>query len=471
MGSARLIIFAKNCFVCDNETYSYMKTIFISSFHPYTSRNILSTDAYRLLVANNALRIVLFVHARKKDFIERTFGAPHVVVEGVTLDAPSKRTMTLIMKRVAKYCLNSHSVQIQRYMKWRLEKKYAYFFVAFPARMVSASRVLRRLMREVDYFFAKKNRYQEYFLRYKPDAVLITDILNERDVELAQNARFFSVPIIGMVRSWDNLTLHGLMRFLPQKLLVASSEIKRQAERLNDCSPDSVEIVGIPHYDKYAQGAHVSREDFYREMKFDLSRRLLLFAPIGDFYIKNNTTDAHVVSILSKTDYNVIVRFSPTVPVSDMDHAIPPANTVFDRPGINFTKEVIADQELSTEDDDRLLNEMIFASAVICGPSTVALDAVFVDKPVIIVNFHPDARGYYDGIAYRYDYNHFRFGIDCGAFRVARSKEELLSLIEFYRNDPSRDAEGRAALRRAYCGQSDGMSGARVARAVTKVIA
>ena len=443
-----------------------MKTIFISCFHPYTSRNILSTDAFGLLTQEKDARVVLFVHAHKKEFIERLYGGSHVLVEGIALTAPSRRRITLIMKRLAKYCVDSDSVRIQRYMKWKFEKKYAYFFMAIPAYLVGKSRLVRRAMRAIDYYFAEKDRYEEYFKRYKPDLALITDVLNERDVELAQNAQFFSVPVIGMVRSWDNLTLHGLMRFIPRKLLVASKEIKRQAEELNDCVSASVEIVGVPHYDKYVEGARVSREEFYEQMKLNASRPTVLFAPIGDFYIANNTTDAYVVSVLGSMDYNVIVRFSPTVPVVDMNEAMPPTNTIFDRPGINFTKDMIGDQELSVEDDERLLHEILFSHVVVCGPSTVALDAVFLDKPVIIVNFHPDTRGYYDGIRRRYDYDHFRFAIECGAFRLANSKEELFSLIARYYNDASSDAEGRAILRRAYCGPSDGKSGERVARTV-----
>jgi CDP-glycerol glycerophosphotransferase (TagB/SpsB family) len=153
-----------------------------------------------------------------------------------------------------------------------------------------------------------------------------------------------------------------------------------------------------------------------------------------------------------------------------MAKAAPPPHAIFDRPGINFTKEDIADQELSGEDDDRLLHEILFSEVVICGPSTVALDAVFLDKPVIIANFHPDKRGYYDGIRRRYDYDHFRFAIKCGAFRLASSKEELFSLIRDYRENSSRDAGARAILRRAYCGPSDGRSGERVARAVIGMV-
>lgn len=444
-----------------------MKTIFISCFHPYTSRNILATDAFGFLTRAQDLRTILFVHDRKKKYIEKHFFSSGVVVEGISFDAPSKRLPTLFMKRMAKFSLDSHSVRIQRYMKWKFEKKYIYLVFSLVSKAVSASQRLRAFMRAVDYRVAKKDRYEHYFQNYRPDAVLITDILNERDVELAQNARFFNVPVIGMVRSWDNLTLHGLMRFLPELLLVASEEVKIQAETLNDCSRNQIQIVGIPHYDKYVHGAKISRNEFFDAMKLNISRGLIIYAPIGDFYIANNITDRHIISLLADLDTNLIVRFSPTVPVRDMEHAATPfSHVVFDRPGVNFNKKDIGDQELSTEDDDRLLHELFFSDVVVCGPSTVALDAVCLDKPVIIVNFHPDTRGYYDGIARRYDYDHFKFAIRCGAFRVANSKKELYALIKQYMNNPSLDAHGREILRHAYCGPGDGKSGARTAHAI-----
>lgn len=445
-----------------------MKTIFVSCFHPYTSRNILSTDAFRLLVRAQDLRIVLFVHDNKTAYIKTNFADAHTIVEGISFNAPSSKSWAmLVMKRFAKFCLDSNSVRIQRYMKWKFEKKYVYLFLSFISKAVSHSRMLRACMRAFDYHMAEKDRYGMYFQAYHPDVVIITDVLNERDVELAQNARFFNVPVVGMVRSWDNLTLHGLMRFLPDLLLVASEEIKKQAEVLNDCSDNKVNIVGVAHYDKYVQGAKISREEFFRSAGLNSSRPTIFYAPIGDFYIADNTTDRHIVSLLGGMSANIIVRFSPTVPVKDMEGTLPlSANVYVDRPGVNFTKQSIGDQELSEQDDDRLLHELLYSDVIICGPSTVALDAVFLDKPVIIINFHPDARGYYDGIARRYDYDHFKFAIDCGAFRLANSKEEFFSLIEQYKKDSSLDAKARAVLRTAYCGPHDGMSGARIARAI-----
>lgn len=443
-----------------------MKTIFLSAFHPYTSRNILSTDALAELAKQRDLWIVVFVHANKKEYITKLFGAPHVIIEGIDLSAPSRRFPTLIMKRLARYCLNSNSVRIQRYMKWKLERKYGYLLLSPLAAIISSSRFLRRAMRAIDYYVAEKDRYASFFHTYHPDTVVITDMLNERDIELAQNAYHFGVPIMGLIRSWDNLTLHGFMRILPDTLLVASEETKRQAEVLDDCPPESVKIVGIAHYDKYVRGASVSRHDFLEKMKLRGQGSIVLYAPIGDFYIENNTTDSHVVSLLGSLHAEVIVRFSPTIPVKDMEHAAAYPNMVFDKPGVNFRGKDIGDQELSNEDDSRLLNEIIYSDVIICGPSTVALDAVFLDKPVIIIGFHPDERTYYTGLARRYDFDHFKLAIECGAFRVAHSKEELFSLIDAYEKNPRLDSENRERLRKLYCGPGDGKSGMRIAHAI-----
>lgn len=443
-----------------------MKTIFISCFHPYTSRNILSTDIYRELVKRDDLRIVLFVHSRKKEYITQTFSAPHLIVEGINLDAPSKRRATLIMKRIAKYCVDSDTVRIQRSLKWRFEKKYFYLGIALLASAVSASSSLRAFLRWLDFRVAQKDRFRSYFETYRPDVVMITDILNERDVELAQNGRYFGVPVIGMVRSWDNLTSHGLIRLVPELLLVPSKEVKRQAKVLNDCPPKSVHVVGIPHYDKYASGPTKIREQFFKEMGLTGSGRVYLYAPIGDFYMPRNTTDSYIISLLSSLDGEVIVRFPPTIPIKDMEHVQPYAKMVFDRPGINFSGKEIGDQELSDEDDSRLVNEIIYSDVVITGPSTVSLDAVFFDKPVVNINFYPDHRTYYTSIEKWYDFHHLKLGVECGAFRVASSKEQFFSLLDEYTKNPSCNAKGRECLRELYCGPRDGKSGKRVAHAV-----
>lgn len=446
-----------------------VKTIFITSFHGYVSRNLLATDALGELAAKDGIRTVIFVPLEKREFFENNFASPRVVIEPVSFAAPSSlRLSSLLMKRIAKYGLNSFSTRIERKGKLRLEQRRLYFIATSAASFfLSRLRILRRLMRWTDYRLAVKDRYRPYFEKYRPSLVFAADIQNERDVELLHNARYLGVPTAAMVRSWDNLTLHGLLRFIPDMLLVTAPRGAEQAQALNDVEKDCIRITGVPHYDKYLRPPGLDKEDFFRELGLDPSRKTVLFAPISDYYLRDNDADPLVFRILGESPYQVLVRFSPSLEVKSLDEVKPYPNMAIDRPGVRFAK---GGRELSLADDDRLMHSLRWADVLVCGPSTLALDAMVFDRPVILVNFHSRPKSYLEGISRRYDYDHFSFALAAGACRLANNQEELLSLIEGYLKDPSLDKEGRERLREAFVGSDDGKSGRRVASAFLEML-
>ncbi|MDZ4296379.1 MAG: hypothetical protein U1A16_03345, partial [Patescibacteria group bacterium] len=363
------------------------KTIFFTSFHGYISRNILSTETFARLRAVPAVRVVVFALDYKRPYFEKNFAGENVIIEGVPFDPPSKRLATLVCKRIAKFALDSYSVRNQRRMKWKREGKLFYFLAtSLVATVLAHSRLLRALMRQLDYMVAQRDRYRPYFERYQPSLVVATDIQNERDVEVLQNARFFGVRSLAMVRSWDNLTTHGFIRALPDRLLATCATVREQAITFNDMPPGAIEVVGITHYDKYRRGPMCTKEEFFRSMGLDPGKKTILYATVGDHYLMENDADPYVFELLGREPYQVIVRFSPSVPVATLKDARPYPNMVFDRPGVNFREGDMGDQEMSREDDDRLMRELYFSDVVVCGPSTICLDAMSLDKPVVLID-------------------------------------------------------------------------------------
>ena len=63
-----------------------MKTLFITSFQPFISRNILNTDVLRLLKKEKDLQIVILVPQEKIDFFNEFFRSDSVIIEGMNLD-------------------------------------------------------------------------------------------------------------------------------------------------------------------------------------------------------------------------------------------------------------------------------------------------------------------------------------------------------------------------------------------------
>lgn len=476
-----------------------MKTIFISCFHGYISRNILATDALRILASREDIRVVIFVPREKTDFFIKRFsglpshpgshsyevveedgrganqmqgshtltgaGGPRIAIEGVPFGPPSNYSfLSLCAKRVAKFGLNSSSTQIERRIKWKQEGKFFYFLCTSTlAFALSRSRMLRCLMRFFDYAASPKKRYATYFAKYHPDLLFITDMQNERDVELAHNARRCGVRIYGMVRSWDNLTLHGLLRFLPETLLVTAPAVRDSAMQYNDMSSEHIRVVGIPHYDKYLRGPEMTKEDFFAREGLNPAKKTCFWAPISDYYLPKNDIDSFVFHLLGSLPYQVLVRFSPSLEVKALENTAAYANMRIDRPGIKLGD---AGAEMRQEDDERLMQELAFSDVIICGPSTLALDAMVYDKPVILVDFHPSPQPYLQSVARRYDYDHFRAAVATGGVTLARSEKELRDLIDDAIKNPSRNREGRERLHQLYIGSRDGKSGMRLAEAL-----
>jgi hypothetical protein len=119
---------------------------------------------------------------------------------------------------------------------------------------------------------------------------------------------------------------------------------------------------------------------------------------------------------------------------------------------------------MKPDDLPRLVNLLSGCAICINSGSTLAIDGIIHDKPVILslfdgeddVPWHRSIRRYNDVI-------HMRKLIELGGLQVASSFDEFGALIKRYLSDPSLDSEGRAHTRARECGQVDGRACERIA--------
>jgi CDP-glycerol glycerophosphotransferase (TagB/SpsB family) len=124
-------------------------------------------------------------------------------------------------------------------------------------------------------------------------------------------------------------------------------------------------------------------------------------------------------------------------------------------------------------ENQEFVNSVFHADLVINLASTITIDAALCDRPVISVAYDPDPDGPYQKWIDRYhtEYEHYQTALQCGAVRLARSHEELMTLIETYLQHPELDREGRRKLVNLWCGNNDGRSAARLAATLLQVTA
>lgn len=436
------------------------RTIFITSFHPLISRNIVATPIPRAL-ADAGCHVVILVPSYKKEYFRERYSAPHVTIEGVDV-SPAVRTRRVRMfKRLTEAIPNTERAAIgrKRTLSGTMKTPLYYYLFYVPVGILGKFLWFHRLVRFADYHFSPKGRFTPLIARYEPSLIFSTDVQNEHDVSLMQDGRRAGTAIVAMVRSWDNLTTRGV-RILPDLLLTHNEVIKDEAVSIYGIDPARVTVVGIPHYDKYFSKKPMPREAFLKSIGADPHKPLLLYIPLCDYRLAKNNVDRYMMELLGGLDATTVVRFPPAEIVSIAGYE-KKDNVIFDRPGRVFSENVAGDRDLTAEDDDRYLNLLAHANVVIGGPSTAAIDAAVFDTPIVLVDFYPEAVGE-EGRIFEYRAEHFVRILQSGGVRRTQSKEEFLSVLQAYLKDPARDREGRARIVFEQCWKRDGRSSERV---------
>ena len=453
-----------------------MRTLFVTSFHVLISRNILSTECFRRLSHDPDLRVVLFVPDYKRAYFETTFGRPRLTVIGIN---PVLGRFERVMRAFALLILDSQAMAIKR--RWELvpERRYILFLAKSLAASLIAGRAWAgRLLRWLDRRLGPEEHFRDAFLRFRPDAVLATDVLNELDVECVRSASRRGVRVVGMVRSWDNLTAKGFLRAVPDILAVHTALIRDEAVGLHRVPAERIRVTGIPHYDAYLGYRPSRREEFLRSLGLDPKGRLALVAPIGDRYIRRNKTDRALLEALAHgrasgalpPDLQVLVRLPPMDSVA-LDGFHPPEWMKVERPGVAFRPGAVKEAELSAEDDRRLADSLAACDVLVTGPSTMAVDAARADKPIILVAFENNGAGYWGSVVPWYDYDHFRPIVSSGGARVVRTEAELLERLRVYLECPELDREGRERIVEIECGPLDGRASERLYHLIAEALA
>lgn len=477
-----------------------MRTIFITGFHPLVFRNILTTpiiDALRTA----GYRIVIFVPDYRRSYIETILSGNNIVIEGVGIGSPTP-PRTFIRRllgrfsfvRMAHAMLGTDSMRIAYRGRLRDHGRFFhYFFFYLPLRIAGRFRCARAFFRALNFRVAPDERFAHFFEQYTPDLVFSTDVTEKYDVDCMMSARRRKIPVVSMVRSFDNLTKLGILRIIPDRLLVWSEPIRDEAVRYHDVPTNRIDVVGIPHYDRYTHGIGKSREAFFESIGADPKKKLIFFSPIGAPRLRHMDSDRYILDILARRDATILVRLPPTNPV-DLGSFLPalpapkkgdnkpvfgkgffssPAspNIIFDHPGVIFLQnDWLIDSLISDEDDKRLIEALRNCDLVVGGPSTIAVDASVFDKPTILFNFSQHNEPLLEPTMESYNANHMQYILQSGGVRLVGTEKEFEYWIDTYLQHPETDREGRMLLAKNQCWKLDGKASERVVSVLKHIL-
>ncbi len=445
-----------------------MRTIFITSFNPFATRNILLTNVFQILRNRADLRLVIFCPDYKIDYFQDSFRGNNVIIEPIKAEQTARRDV--FFGFLGRSVINTTSLRMhRREILVRNKKIFGFLFANFLA-TIGWLPIVKRVIRGLDFLTAPKNKFADYFEKYRPDLVFATDVFHVDDTYFLAESKKRKTFTVGMVRSWDNITGKGLFRVKPDKLIVNNETIKKEAIKYEDISPKDIFVGGLPQFDYYVNyEPNLSRADFFKKIRLDPNKKTILFIPVGRRFYDG---EGKVLAIIQEAindqvlvNVQVLVRFPPNDDVNLEGFKLDD-NFSIDRPGKQFRSGVFRDQEMTAEDMTHLADSLYYSDVLVGYSSSMVIDGSVFEKPFVLVEgFDPDGPRPYEKSCVRFlDYHHvYTYLVENGSTRLARSKEQMISDIKDYLNNPRLDSEGRQRLIKSQAEPLDGKSGLRIA--------
>lgn len=445
-----------------------MQTIFITCFNGFIARNILASEAFTLLTQRPDLRVVIFAPEERAGAIRQEFGGERVTIEGISAGAKEiQDPVERFFFAAATNLLATGTRSIQRRVKLSNDGRRAEYFLSLAAGALGRLKIVRNLFRMLAFRAVPGREYEPYVQRHRPRLLFATDIYTPYDAKFLRLARRRGIPAVGMVRSWDNVTSKTLLTVIPERVIVQSEYIRAELIRYGDVPAERIVVSGVPLYDRYRREARTPRPEFCRKLGLDPAKRIILFIPPSDVYLKHDPITPLILETLSKLNTQVLVRL-PLVGRAEFGGYRPGPKVVFDAPegAADFTALY-----LNPATDRHLADSIFQAAVVVTWASTTIIDAAVFNRPVVLVGFDAAPRRYTESITRYYDYDHQKRILELGGARLAKSPEELASWVGRYLADPELDRAGRDRIVAQYCGALDGQAGARIASVLLKELA
>lgn len=362
---------------------------------------------------------------------------------------------------------------------WKRIRPFIYYIIHVLIRYFPGIR-RRFQQREKQYLYSAKA--SALLEKIQPRLVVSTYPVNYLEAKFLHAAKTQGRTTLIHLLSWDNITSKGIFPVIPDHFIAWGPVMYEELKAYYNCADEAVQICGVPHFDHHLQ---IKKAPAYQALLEDLGLNPQL--PYLFVAMSSPRFAPHEIDIVERLaewiragrlgkDLQLIVRPHPqNVQGSLADSrwikrldALRSEQVAVDYPQLVKSK---VRWSMKKSDMDHLSNLLAGCAVCINSGSTVSIDALVMDKPVVLTSFDGDKKLYYWKSARRLvDYPHQKKFVALGGAKVAYSYEDLQSLLQQYLENPGlHQAERRKALLRE-CFRNDGEATSRVVQAMRKLL-
>lgn len=245
-------------------------------------------------------------------------------------------------------------------------------------------------------------------------SIFVTSLTNlYQDVPVAMYFRRCGRRVVGTVRSWDNLTSHGALHFVPDEFLSHSPWISHAAIEFQKLSPNLVRSWVSPSHQ-----SHFLDDGINGAKRGSKKRIRVLYASMG---LETNPDDQNMINWICKAWTDLPKNFELTI----LQH-----------PKFILWPEKL-NERISTIRFDYSTSELRdyykFLQShdlVIGGGTSVILDSTFAQIPIVLTKFEIISQDYWKSHLRYFDYlDHTKTLFNMSNYVIVESQSQLLATL------------------------------------------
>jgi len=316
----------------------------------------------------------------------------------------------------------------------------------------------------------------------QPKLLVSTYPVNFLEAKFMYAAKQAGIKTMIHLLSWDNITSKGIFPVIPDYFIAWGKVMYSELKSYYGVSDENVYVCGVPHFDQHYE---VKQAPNYEHLLQDLSLNSdlpYLFVAMSSPRFAPNEID--IVEWLSKAvnedvfgkKMQLIIRPHPQNVqgaladkkwIGRLDALI--GNRVaIDYPKLNSSK---VRWSMQKADMYKLSNLIAGCSVCLNSGSTVSIDALVMEKPVILTSFDGDKDlNYWKSARRLVDYIHQHKFVKLGGAEVVYDYCALQESILNYLKNPGYRLEERNNALQMECYHNDGQATLRVVKAMVNVL-
>ncbi len=465
------------------------KRIFVCADHGLATVYFLQSDIVSSLL-DAGLEVILLTDDSLKPQLEKRFGRPGLIVEGLRTErakkyerneSPSLQFWLHFLRRAgASNRINLQAVdgfinqvRDEAHNKRKMLFPLMKLVVAFlrnnkPAR--------QKLVLYQDRFNPKL--YADLFEKYQPELVVASTPGWRLDRFLLREAKDRGVKTAAVIVGWDNSSSYSLPGASVDWVSCWSEIQKEELTQGADWPPERVNIGGVPAYDRYfSRKWLMPREEYFQLHGLDPSRKLISYAS-SFVSFSPNYQNVEALAVLISSDQlaepcQLLIRLHPT-------HFMDTPRFAGERekiralaanlPNVHVVEPVPLGEGgmsyYSGEDMPEKSSMMDYSDVMVTVYSTMVVEASIHGTPVISLCIDSP-----EGWPGKYTLplskisgwpTHLRY-LESKAGREAQNQAELQEAINRYLTNPSADQQTRKDFIARECTFTDGNAGEKTA--------